>query len=297
MDHNKPDVAGHNMLTAVRIHKRQSDESIPFDPMPVSATVQHALEYSAGVILAVSLPPADIHSLLVALPTEATLLDDSHDGTINNTTRVYVLPFSSATYGRFIPALNAIVAFAHERGFEKVLFQSVEVRVGTEDVRRMVELWDTDVLVAGKAFDAHTFHSPKPGCPSSPVYLTGLNCPWNTFAIWDVPKLAKTGFLLTSETHTPPNSSAIEEAPTIALHQRLFPSRARALLVRFRPTAQTEEEDAGNDRGGWGASWTDPARTEWHTRKLASKNTSAAAHISNLGLSGSPTIVEHVEVA
>lgn len=83
-----------------------------------------------------------MHALLAALPAEATLLDDEHDGSTNDTTRVHVLPFNRATYGRFIPALNAIVAFAHERGFEKVLFQSVEVRIDAEDVRRMIELWD-----------------------------------------------------------------------------------------------------------------------------------------------------------
>ena len=90
----------------------------------------------------VSLPQSDIYTLLAALPAEAILLDDSHDGSIDSTTCVHVLPFSRTTYGRFIPALNAIVAFAHERGFEKVLFQSVEVRVAVEEVRRIVEIWD-----------------------------------------------------------------------------------------------------------------------------------------------------------
>jgi hypothetical protein len=41
---------------------------------------------------------------------------------------------------------------------------------------------------------------------------------------------------------------------------------------------------------------TDPSRAEWHARKLASKDTSAAAHISNIGLTGSPTLVEHVQL-
>ncbi|KAH7340291.1 hypothetical protein B0J17DRAFT_650682 [Rhizoctonia solani] len=135
----------------------------------------------------------------------------------------------------------------------------------------MVDLCIRDVLVVGKAFDAHTFHQALPGSTAQ-TYLTGQTCPWNTLAVWNVSKLARTGFLLTSETNTPPNSSAIEEAPTIALHQKLFPGQSRALLVRF------EAED------GWGTAWTDPARAEWHARKLASKDTSAAAHISNIGL-------------
>jgi hypothetical protein len=54
--------------------------------------------------------------------------------------KVYVLPFTKATYGRFIPALNAIVAFAHHKGFEGVLFQSVEVKIEPRNVKRMVDM-------------------------------------------------------------------------------------------------------------------------------------------------------------
>jgi hypothetical protein len=43
-----------NILTAIRIHKRQSDQSIPFDPTPVCAAIERALACSASVVLAVS---------------------------------------------------------------------------------------------------------------------------------------------------------------------------------------------------------------------------------------------------
>ncbi|KDN49394.1 hypothetical protein RSAG8_02096, partial [Rhizoctonia solani AG-8 WAC10335] len=225
------------VLTAIRVHKRQSDQSISLDTAPISAAVNRALGYSTSLILAVSLPPSDLERLLSVLPQGTVLVDDE----VTNSAKVYVLPFTRATYGRFIPAMNAIVAFA----------------------------------INCQALDS----------AASQVYLTGRTCPWNTLAIWNVSKLARTGFLLTSETNTPPNSSAIEEAPTIALHQKLFPGQSRALLVRF------EAED------GWGTAWTDPARAEWHARKMASKDTSAAAHISNIGLAGSVTIVEHVQIS
>ncbi|KAG8715917.1 hypothetical protein FRC11_012984 [Ceratobasidium sp. 423] len=267
------------VLAAIRVHKRQSDQSTPLDTAPISAAVTRALGYSTSVILAVSLPPSDLDSLLSALPQDTVVVGG--EGT--DSAKVYVLPFTRATYGQFIPALNAIVAFAHDRGFEGVLFQSVEVDVEPEKVKKMVDLCTGDVLVVGKAFDAHTFQTHSDSAARQ-VHLTGRTCPWNTLAVWDVSKLARTGFLLTSETNTPPNSSAIEEAPTIALHQKLFPGRSRAFLVRF------EAED------GWGAAWADPARAEWHARKMASKDTSAAAHISNIGLAGSFTIVEHIQI-
>ncbi|CAE6470363.1 unnamed protein product [Rhizoctonia solani] len=268
------------VLTAIRVHKRQSDQSISLDTAPISAAVNRALGYSTSLILAVSLPPSDLERLLSVLPQGTVLVDDE----VTNSAKVYVLPFTRATYGRFIPAMNAIVAFAHDKDFERVLFQSVEVKVESEKVKKMVDLCTGDVLVVGKSFDAHTFQQALDSAASQ-VYLTGRTCPWNTLAIWNVSKLARTGFLLTSETNTPPNSSAIEEAPTIALHQKLFPGQSRALLVRF------EAED------GWGTAWTDPARAEWHARKMASKDTSAAAHISNIGLAGSVTIVEHVQIS
>ncbi|KAG8698167.1 hypothetical protein FRC08_006093 [Ceratobasidium sp. 394] len=283
-----------DILTAIRVHKRQSDRNIPFDPSPVCAAVKRALEYSTSVVLAVSLPQNDLRALLAGLPENTLLYDDEHaDGNFKGVTRrVHVFPFTSVTYGRFIPALNAIVAFAHTLEFKLVLFQSVEVHVGPEHVKRMANLCEDDVLVVGKAFDAHSFGSPSSGTGQGlvSVPLTGRTCPWNTFAIWGVSKLARTGFLLTSETNTPPNASAIEEAPTIALHQRLFPRQSRALLVRF------EAVDAG-EKDGWGTTWEDPARTEWHARKLASKDISAASHIANIGLAGSTTTVEHVQLS
>ncbi|KAG8764068.1 hypothetical protein FRC12_008296 [Ceratobasidium sp. 428] len=280
-----------NILTAIRVHKRQSDRNIPFDPLPVCTAVERALSYSTRIVLAVSLPQTDLYELLAGLPANTVLHNDEHVE-VKTATGVHILPFTSATYGRFIPALNAIVAFAHAREFKFVLFQSVEVRVLPEQVKQMADLCDNDVLVVGKAFDAHSFRSsiPSIGEDSAPVFLTGRTCPWNTFALWDVSKLARTGFLLTSETNTPPNASAIEEAPTIALHQRLFPGYSRALLVRF------EVADIG-EKDGWGTTWVDPARTEWHAHKLASKDSSAASHIANIGLAGSTTIVEHVQMS
>lgn len=118
-----------------------------------------------------------------------------------------------------------------------------------------------DTLVIGKALDPHTFDMGK---KDQDVELTGLTSPWNTFAIWDLRKLAKvrlfidlfsllsyllqhyvrqTGFLPVSDTNTTPGQSAIEEAPTIALQQLLFPSSSRATLVKFPSDA------------GWDTKW------------------------------------------
>jgi hypothetical protein len=54
-----------------------------------------------------------------------------------------------------------------------------------------------ETLVIGMALDPHNFRA-MPTNVDSPgtradhfVELTGLTCPWNTFAIWDLAKLAK----------------------------------------------------------------------------------------------------------
>lgn len=73
------------------------------------------------------------------LPEGTGLLDDEHENS-EAPARVNVLPFTRATYGRFIPALNAIIAFAHVKGFEHVLFQSVEVKIDPDSVKKMTEL-------------------------------------------------------------------------------------------------------------------------------------------------------------
>lgn len=135
-----------------------------------------------------------------------------------------------------------------------------------------------DSLVIGKALDPHTFEVGGTD-KGVGVELTGLTSPWNTFVSWlrgkkptvnswleprnrqfgtfaNWPRygpplpfpifllnLAQTGFLPISDTNTTPGQSAIEEVPTIALHQLLFPSSSRAVLVKFP------------SEGGWDTKW------------------------------------------
>jgi hypothetical protein len=49
----------------------------------------------------------------------------------------------------------------------------------------IINLRDAGTLIVGKALEGHHFD----GEGIRP--LTGLNCPWNTCAIWDMAKLAK----------------------------------------------------------------------------------------------------------
>lgn len=92
-------------------------------------------------------------------------------------------------------------------GASKIVFMSVEMTVLPEEIGQMLNLWRRgtclcysgdrhipiilpETLVIGKALAQHKFVKNAPGL----VEVTGLTTPWNTFAIWDLSKLAKVRF-------------------------------------------------------------------------------------------------------
>ena len=122
------------------------------------------------------------------------------------------------------------------------------------------------------------------------VELTGRTAPWNTCALWDVPKLALTGFHLVSEGLHPDDDGSsdgdgggdggwcagVEEVATIAVLQRvLSPRRARAKLVALPGMVSWATEDFGDDAN----------QREWHERKMESKCARAKRQLDLLGLS------------
>ncbi|KZP12152.1 hypothetical protein FIBSPDRAFT_870471 [Athelia psychrophila] len=167
--------------------------------------------------------------------------------------------------------LNAGVIRARRMGASKIVFMSVEMTVLPEEIGQMLNLWRRETLVIGKALAQHKFVKNAPGL----VEVTGLTTPWNTFAIWDLNKLAKTGFILAADTNVAPGQSAIEEVPIVALHQHLYPNDSEATLLKFPDAVAT---------AGWDTTWTDPKRAAWQASKMASKDYSAQSHLSVLNL-------------
>ncbi|KAJ7102639.1 hypothetical protein C8R43DRAFT_231128 [Mycena crocata] len=251
-----------SLISVLRVHRQQQ----PSAPVP---ELLRKLEQAAK---------------RASMWSEVIVAFDAADSALNNA-------FLSSTelaniHAKLLPAepwnftvpLNAAVIAAYKQGSAtKMVFLSLEITVVVEELDRMLSLWQPDSLVIGKALDAHNFEDSE-----NEVQLTGLTSPWNTFAIWDLPKLAKTGFLTISDTNTTPGQSAIEEVPTIALHQLLFPSSSCAMLVKFP------------SQGGWDTKWDDPARVAWQKSKLASKDTSASSHLSALALPSA--VVTHLSV-
>ncbi|KAL9187101.1 hypothetical protein ACHAXT_010821 [Thalassiosira profunda] len=191
---------------------------------------------------------------------------------------LHVLPIRP--WGQFVPALNAIVAHCARNGARRVLLASAEVQLTQEAMDVLHSHLDMDTtLVVGAALPGHEYRAPENEAEVE-VALTGRTVPWNTCAVWNVPKLALTGFPLVAEGLHPAEdggegASGVEEACTIAALQRILsPERARAKLVAVPGTAW-EQDFEGDEK-----------RREWHERKMRSKVTRAKRQLELMGLEG-----------
>jgi hypothetical protein len=176
-------------------------------------------------------------------------------------------------WGKFSPALNALIGKACSMDMEFILFCSLEVEPDLKVVEVLLKQFDEDTLVVGKVLQGHEF---TPGINE----LKGTTCPWNTFAVWRLDKLVKTGFLLVSEGLIRDTEAGVEEVSVIALHSHLFNYKAKLVKV---------------NGSSWNTDWHDKGRQEWHEAKMRSKDSRPAKHLEILGLTGAK--VEHVDLS
>lgn len=199
-------------------------------------------------------------------------------------TSLEVLPV--APWGKFVPALNALVVRAVEFDADQIMFVSAEVSASSSSIQELSKHCnDATVLVAGAALPGHVYqHSPENATsdhatPLAPtiVELTGRTTPWNTLAVWNLSKLKLTGFLMVSDTVGA--SSGVEECVAIAASQKLFSSsQSRAKLVHLSDVS-------------WEETFDDVERRKWHEQKMKSKVERPALQLKLMQLSGAT--VEH----
>jgi hypothetical protein len=206
---------------------------------------------------------------------------------LEDSAMVHVLPVQP--WGKFVPALNALVTYA-ARMVQKelnaasrgaLMFVSLETIAAPESVQILLShLHFSDTLVCGAVLPGHEYHGPSkpdatlPKIISEPtaVTLNGLTSPWNTLAVWNVSKLALTGFLAVAEgLHDDPTIAGIEEVATIATLQTLFcgmpEEQMKAKLILLPSSIQWDTASFESD----------PLRKKWHENKMKSK-LSRAAH-------------------
>eukprot|EP00301_Raphidiophrys_heterophryoidea_P024477 c7962_g1_i1.p1 GENE.c7962_g1_i1~~c7962_g1_i1.p1 ORF type:complete len:605 (+),score=108.31 c7962_g1_i1:146-1960(+) len=242
------------LTVAFRVHRHSASTNVDIDISPLQQCVVAACNYATHISVAVD---ADDDQLFAAVKD----MKSSQPSLMH---KLQIVPVHQ--WGNFVPALNALLLDAMNSKSDFILFQSVEIETNTQMVQQLLSQMDADTLVAGACLAGHTFHK-----GSQP--LDGTSCPWNTFAVWDVRKLAKTGFLLVSEgmcEGTKSTDAGVEEAAVIAIHQMLSPQTSLAKLVEVSGLT-------------WYTEFEDSKRAHWHQQKMESKRTRAQSQLSALG--------------
>jgi len=225
-----------------------------------------------------------------------------------------VLPVTP--WGKFVPALNAIVSYASDRNrgselsakaADFLVLVSAETAASASSMSKLFSHLvsssssEDDTLVVGAALPGHDYRGGTAATTTTSkeqettqkracvVDLDGRTCPWNTLAIWNLNKLALTGFQLVSDgiltdDATDP-SYGVEETVAVCVLQRILgPNRAKAKLVLL-------DDDGGEGGGGsydvtWDRQFEDPERRRWHENKMQSKRARAQRQLELIGLSG-----------
>ena len=259
-------------IAATRLHV--GDASKPPDLRKIRAFVDRVAPAVDRVAVAVGVPGVEAAAALGALGALAAGVREACGGAA---VAVDVVPVEP--WGGFVPALNALTAHAARSGYAYVLFASVEANATPEAVACLREELDAaDAFVAGAALPGHAFQVGDRA-------LSGVTAPWNTLALWRVPRLALLGFPLVGEGLHPGADGGVEEVSAIHALARLQPDKATALLVAVPGVS-------------WETDFDDPKRAEWHAKKMASKESRPAKHLALLGAPGAPpAVVRHVRPA
>eukprot|EP00944_MAST-04C_sp_MAST-4C-sp1_P012335 g12335.t1 len=183
-------------------------------------------------------------------------------------TKVTLVPILS--WGRFTTALNTLLTKAAQLQYKYILYKSFEVRLSQQDVLLMKNQVDTCTLVVGARLKGHDF--PSYDFTQETRVLRGTTVPWNTCALWNVQKLAKTGFSMIGDGFLENSEAGVEEVTTISILQAIHkPDEAKAKLIELNSVVW-KTKFANNLK-----------RQVAHKRKMDSKNTRAESQMRLLG--------------
>ena len=175
--------------------------------------------------------------------------------------------------------------------------------------------YDT-TLVCGAVLPGHDYRNeqPPPAQQSSTTktptatILNGRTSPWNTFALWNINKLSKIGFVsvsdglpvdLTTTTATTKSIAGIEEVATIALLQKLFNPHTE-MMAKLISLSHPTNSDGSSNNGGAGVLWdtsstTDVGRQQWHEYKMQSKYQRAQEQLQLLALAAPGSVHSNLD--
>ncbi|KAG1711167.1 hypothetical protein DVH05_013883 [Phytophthora capsici] len=301
---------GGETVVGTRLHWHSHSQRDPIDVDKVLGQVRafcaRAATYSdGGILIAVGLPEAIADSFVSSrsstggdAPSSTAFYDSVRgfmtklQGEVSAGTlagKVEIIPMLH--WGKFVPALNALVGMAADRfpNADTLILQSLEIDVDAASVEALRSHFDlTRDLVVGAALPGHDF---QPNSANQPVELTGLTSPWNTLALWNLEQLTKVGFPLMGdalrlEVDGIGSAAGIEEVATIAMYQQLYANGTSPTIAKLVRVPSIAWQLDGLQ---------DPKRLEWHQKKMASKQQRAAAQIAHFG-GVAPGRVYHLEV-
>jgi hypothetical protein len=166
----------------------------------------------------------------------------------------------------FTQPLNMLVEKALSLGAKELLFQSIEVEIGLDDMQKLESYLRDDTLVVGAKLH------PKHGREYKGIIkLDGWTTPWNTLALWNIEKLGLIGFLSISSGNLQDIPGGIEEVVTISLLQKLKSNEMKAKLVELQSVT-------------WQTNFDSLEREVYHQEKMASKEERSLIQLKKLGL-------------
>jgi hypothetical protein len=251
-----------NLVVATRLHLGQASSPPTNLAEKMAAFTAFCSSINAPGVIAVDatpkIPGYDFHQALQECVSEQC--------------NISIIPVQP--WGKFVPALNALLSHAANQKVKNILFISAETSAPVQAIDELLVHVDSndDTLVAGAVLPGHKFRA---GLES---ILDGLTSPWNTLAIWNVSKLSVTGFPLVSDglltSIGEQNFAGIEEVAATALLQSIFPDTCKSKLVKLDGVCWDQAFDD------------DPKRKQWHEEKMQSKLERSRRQLELLGLSG-----------
>lgn len=181
--------------------------------------------------------------------------------------------FIVSPWGKWTPALNALLYRAGQLKADQILYQSTEIRLPAQGLAKMQSLLGPDVLNVGSRLEGHDW---RPG--TNPI--NGVTTPWNTNCLWSVPWLSLVGFLEGTNGYFSYNGireDGVEEPDTEGILQMLH--GLKVILTQVEGSF-------------WGTDHEDPDRAAAHAEKMALKHSRPARRIQRLNIPSG--IVHHI---
>jgi len=174
---------------------------------------------------------------LVAVNTEADKTNAIKH--VNSLKLKNVYAFPVIPWGKFVPALNALVSEANKLNADQILFASLEVMLNPEIIKELNKHLDNETLVVGAALSGHSFKKGK-------NIGDGKTVPWNTMALWNMKFLKINAFPMIGEALFNQRHAGVEELATIATYQQSFPF-LKAKLIKI-PNIEWKTDNFTSDR-------------------------------------------------